>query len=202
MRLNLIHVGAAATYALVLLETKSKGEAKAKAAAFAGIRVRQFENWLAEPEFLEQVTVAEQQHAERLREELVELDVAVRKNRLARRNRRWLQLDPIIEAVTERLALAEEGKRWSEVQELSAVLERMHKREQDIEKQAAIEVGEWLEKREIDLTRLSESQLLALAAEAGLLESAGDGHGEAAVAGGDGAAGSAPADGDETGGED
>lgn len=144
--LNLLHHQAAMVLAA--------GGTEGAAAAAAMVTERTIQNWKTRDEFKTLVMELEEDIFAAIKSGGVQLAVVDRQTRLARRNERANML-------ADRISRAKGGDIGD--------LVRLLKEERDNEKQAAIEIGDWTEKRELDLRSLSTSQIEELlnAADAG-----------------------------------
>lgn len=160
--MTLLHYGAAVAYVTACFEGKDKTTAKRSAAEFMCVSVRRIEQLLKDKssEFADLVSMLEKESNEEIQKRSLELVVANRAARLERRQRRWIQNGVVLDEMHKE---AMNGERSNELEQATT---RRLKLELEIEKQVAIELGQWSEKKELDLTKLSTESIIDLLKEA------------------------------------
>jgi len=121
------------------------GGTESAAAAAAMVTERTIQNWKQQPEFEKCLKDVEEDILGMIRSNGVQLAVKDREARLLRRNER-------ANLLADRIERAKAGDVGD--------LVRLLKEERDNERQAAIEVGDWTEKREVDLTKVPAEKLV------------------------------------------
>lgn len=137
----------------------AEGQSDAMAAQVANVHVRTIQNWKDEEGFGEYVEQLRTEILDRVRKETVDLAVADQKMRLYRRNERSHQLAALIRAEFERQgdgSALDEKARTSSLSRLC----KLWREERENEKQAAIEAGQWNEKREINFASMTDEQII------------------------------------------
>lgn len=141
MRMTLKHQQAAIGLA--------EGRRIEEVAAECQVSVRTIQNWKDRPEFQQLVTDT----AAELQRKTLEEGIASRNYRLLQRNKRAQQIGQMVEEL-----MNKQYRDKEQIKKLMALL----RFELDNEKQAAIEANQWNQKMTLDLSTLTDEQVLEL----------------------------------------